>query len=384
MFPYCRPSWLFVLALVAAGPAISKECCNWTTEAGGSLKSITAYQKLRQQGYLPNDYSLFLEERARVHASLSTSQWRLELADETSFFLNNANSPLVPVPAYEPKDAVNTRRTWAKSNNVRWINRVDRASLRFREGDWETQIGKQVVPTGVGHIFQAVSQVPRQPFVVIDPEYPITEDALVVSWNGPFTIEARYLPRVDGQAKDNFHLRTKGSSDGIDLAMTAGRSDDKNYLGLETAGNLGDSLIRGELVGYDKNGAGFAQAMLGWDYAYSSQWRNEWEVFYNGFNGVAHRSAPYSGKLYLGTNVVFDPSPEWKVSLLSTINLSDRSALVHMSVNYSISADLDLLGGYYLGIASRPDSEFGGLTPTFPGQAIGLPDTAYVLLKWHF
>jgi len=347
---------------------------------------------LRQQGFFEKSSQTFIEERARLYGSLTAGNWRIELANEASVFVRTANVATSPLPVAEPTSAWNTRGKWAESDSVLGTHRVDRANVRFREGDWEMIVGKQVVPNGVGHLFSAVSQVPRQPFVVLDPEFPITEDGVTASWNGPFTIEARYLPRVAGQTKDNFHLRAKGSQRGTDVAVTAGKSDDKTYLGLEAAGNWGDSILRGEMVGYDKNSAGWVQALLGWDYAYSATWRNEWEIFYNGFgtfrprgfSAPLHRSAPYQGQWYLGSNVVYDPDPRWKISLLTTIALPEPSALFHLSVTHSLDSNLDIISGAYLGVGSRDESEFGGKAPALAGMALGLPDMIYLLLKWSF
>lgn len=356
----------------------------FSTELGGSFKSVIASQQLRQRGVFPKDSLLLSEQRLRMFSSISNHWFRLEAADETSFILRERNSPLVPVAIDPfPRNAWETRREIAKNENVEWTNRIDRLFVQLSGGDVELTVGKQVVATGVGHFFSAVSQVPRQPFIIVDPEFPVTEDAVAAVWNGPFTLEARFLPKVSGQARDNYHLRAKSSRYGHDLAMTAGFADGKSYVGMEAAGNLGDSLLRGEIVGYDFRGKSYGQALLGIDTVFSAKWSAEAEVFYNGFGGVSHRSTPYRGHWYTGVKLVFEPDPRWKITAWTIANLQDPSVLVHLSLSYSLSPDLDCAVGQFFS-GGNPSAEFGGRLPGPAGTFLGLPDMTYLLLKFHF
>ena len=191
------------------------------------------------------------------------------------------------------------------------------------------------------------------------------------------------MPKNPGQAKDNFHLRVKGDWLGADWALTAGRSDDKEFVGTESALNIGDSLLRAELVSYLKRNKTYGQGLLGFDTVFSAAWSSKWEVFYNGFGGVSHRSAPFQGTWYGANLTSWEIHPLLKANLLSILNFEDPSALFHLYFNYSLSSSWDLLLGQFLN-RGKGTSEFGGEIPLGPGISLGQPDITYAALRWYF
>lgn len=277
------------------------------------------------------------------------------------------------------------------SENINLINRFDRAFLQLDLGDFRLIAGKQVIPIGVGQIFNAVSQIQRYPLIFIDPEFPKTEDAATLIWTGPFQIESRFLRRNPGQIQDNFHLRFKGTTSGLDWGLTSGVSDNKKFFGGESAFNLGDALMRFELVSYFSGKRHFAQGLLGFDYVFSPTWSTKFELFYNGFGevpqnlftGLFHRSAPFQGTWYAGNSTLWEIHPLLKAHLVSVFNLKDPSALLHLFFNYSLSDSLDLLAGQFLGIG-KGHSEFGGQLSLAPGFSLGQSDISYAALRWYF
>jgi len=243
----------------------------------------------------------------------------------------------------------------------------------------------------VGQIFNAVSQMQRYPLVFIDPEFPKTEDGITLIWKGPVQMEGRYLPKSPRQEHDSFHLRAKGSLEGVDWALTSGRSDDKAFLGGESAFNCGEALMRMELVAYELRKKIYAQGLLGFDYVFSAAWSSKWEVFYNGFGesfrspleGFLHRSAPFRGTWYLGNLTDWEIHPLLKLHWVSVLNLKDPSLLLHLALHYSLSESLDLMLGLFFNWG-KGDSEFGGQIPLLAGKSIGQPDITYLGIRWYF
>ncbi len=359
----------------------------------GNLKSIASYERLKQSGLYPNDQEGVAEQRLRLIGEFTKGPLRLEIHDQISYFAQTTNTPFFSLPNYNPTPAWISTWNVVNQPNQQLIQQLDRANLQLSLRDVVILVGKQVISTGVGHLFQAVSQVPRLPFVLIDPEYPFTEDAASVTWKGPFVLEARFLPKTRGQQNHNFHIRAKGSKGGYDMALTAGRSDDKVYVGLETAGNIGDSLLRAEIVGYNAALRDYVQGLIGLDTVFSPKFSGEIEFFYNGFGSrtpylltpLLHRPAPYRGLWYGGGHLTWDPGSRLKIQLLAIVNLLDPSILWNLTVGYSLASNLDLTLGQFLGTGSRSDSEFGGRIPSgFPGISLGLPDLTYLELKWSF
>jgi len=331
------------------------------------------------------------EERLRLQANLSKSFFRLEVANETFFFWEKYNPSVFLVPEYNPTSFWKAQWSLLDEKGKRAFNRFDRAFAQFTWDTGQVLVGKQVISIGVGHIFNAVSQIQRYPLIFIDTEYPKTEDAVSLLWNGPVDLEARYLPKNTGQKEDNFHFRFKEDVSGFDCALTLGKSDDKWFGGLEAAGGVGESVIRAEIVGYRYQDGFRAQGLVGWDSVLSGQVSTKFEVFYNGFGqdtqlaqtGFPHRSTPFQGSWYAGNVSVWEIHPLLKANLISLVNLDDPSVLFHIFANYSLSNNMDLLLGRYLAVGNR-SSEFGGKNQILPNLALGLPDITYLAWRWYF
>jgi len=362
-------------------------------ELDGSFKSIMTHQRLRQIGVFPYDDSLVAEQRLRLKGSFTHSWLYLEVAKEASL---NFRQPYRPTPAanqFAPESAWPARWVAIDEDNYQFIHRFDRLFAQLSFDSLQITIGKQAVSEGVGKIFNAVSQVPRQPLVLVDPEWSRPEDALSLVWNGPFTIETRYLPRTATQRKDNFHLRAKGtSSTGYDIALTTGKSDDKPYVGVETAGNLGESLLYAELVGYEQLGTDYLQWLIGLDHAISSKLRITLEAFYNGFGAVEkpylfsaalHRSTPFRGRWYGGMVASWEATERLRITQWVVVNCADISSLWHLYSSYSLSNNTEFLLGQFLSVGDSR-SEFGGKLPIIAGAEIGVPDLTYAAFKWYF
>ncbi len=374
----------FCLSALSASPSARAEgllAGRPRFERGGSFKSILQYQDLKHTGVFSRNDSLGTEQRLRLEGALVWGTFRLEIADETSFFAQTPLTSTIPLPNAIPTPAWNPHWTLTINDTIRAVTRLDRALLKWTQGSVSIIAGKQVVALGVGHIFTAVSQTPRQPFVIVDPEYPIPEDAITLEWDGALAVEARFLPKNPGQKSDNFHFRAKGSKNGYDLALTAGRSDDKSFVALETAGNLGESLLRGELTLYDRAGTTVGQGLAGFDHAFDAKWSGEVEVFYAG--ALVHRPSPYFGKWYAGARVKWEASERWRLWAIAIANLNDPSVLGHISLTYSWSTSLDLGFGQFMGFG-KGTSEFGGQISIAPGMSLGLPNLTYALARYYF
>lgn len=379
---FCQPSFAKVRLNIARGQL----------ELGGNIKSIFAFQNLRQTGIFPKDEILFTEQRLRLEAQYSSRYFGFELAEQISGFYQNTNSPFFTIPDLNPRSYWIVSNDLTTGTNHQINHRLDRANIKLNIGKTRWILGKQVVSIGVGHLFQAISQVPRQPFVIVDPEFPITEDAFSLVWDGALALEARLLPKVQGQTLHNFHVRAKGSKSGFDVALTTGVSDDKNFIGLEFAGNLGDSLLRSEVVGYEELGKNYIQGLVGIDRVFSNEWSGEIELFYNGFGAVdnysfspnLHRPTPYRGMYYMATRLRWEISPVWILSWLNIVNLNDPSALFHFNLRYSVFQNADLLLGQFVSWGASSRTEFGGELPILGPLAVGLPDMTYFLFRYYF
>ncbi|MCB0416961.1 MAG: hypothetical protein KDD39_04880 [Bdellovibrionales bacterium] len=366
----------------------------WTLSTWGSFKSIAAYEQLRQTNIYTADSIPFAEQRLRLGGALTKGNFRFEFANEVNVTAQPPNPTVVPIPYLGPKQAFDLTAEIYTSDSLLLRNYIDRAFVQYTLGDWEFKVGRQVVPMGIGKIYTAISQIPRRSFVVVDSEYPVTEDAVAVTYAGPMTLSARFLPKIEGQQDHNFHVRLGEQTMDYDLVLTAGKSDDKLFFGFEGAKNYGGFVFRGEAVAYKRNNDTILQGLFGMDRAFTPEFSGLVEVFYNGFGSnnplsynvfeQSHRSAPYIGQLYLGTNFNAQITPLFEGHLGSSTNLNDGSTLFHLYFNYSLSDELDLIFGQYFSVSPDPLSEYGGRIPLGFGFSTGLPDLSYFVLKYSF
>ncbi len=383
----------FLTGLTCPNSQASFPSNKWQFDWGGNFKSIVAVQNLRQENIFPHDTVPLLEQRLRFQKTISKNWFYFEFANETSFFIQRSNPPFVAIPSYESESAWKARWHLIDEDAVDLFHKIDRSFVQASFDPVELRVGKQIVSSGVGRIFAAVSQVPRLPFVVVDPEYPMTEDAATLTWKGPLALEIRFLPKLSSQKDQNLQLRAKGSKGGFDVALTSGRSDDKAFVALESAGNVGESLLRAELTGYDDKRRGVIQWLVGFDHVFSSTLSADLEIYYNGFGkeppyrfqAPTHRSTPYLGLYYVGTTLKWDITDRLHGQLNAIMNILDPSSLLHLFLSYSLSTNSELKLGQFIGVGG-PNSEFAGKLPvdSLNTLKIGLPDLSYLVVKWYF
>lgn len=380
------PRWLWGWGLLASAFALGAP----TLHTEGSYKSIVGFQRLRQTDLFPHQTQGVAEQRLRAQGSVTWDWLSLDVAHETSLWLKGANDPRVPLPSAPRAGLKGDWNVFDQSNST-LSHRLDRAFLQASFSDWEVTVGRQVLPGGVGQFFSAVSQIPRPDLVTVDPEYRIGRDGVLLAFKGDLRLEIAVLARGERQRAPDFHARLKTTLLGYDTAVVGGRSDDKTFAGLETAGNWGGSVLRGELAAYHDGVQLYWQGMAGWEKVLGPKWSTRAEFFYNGFGRTSaqglprgnHRYTPYLGSWYGAAGATWEISPRWKTTGTVVSNLRDPSVLAQLQVNCSFSSDIDFVVGQYVSLSRPPSGEFGGQSPLpgAPQYALGTPDLTYAELK---
>ena len=302
------------------------------TSFRGQLKPIAGVQFLRQENLYSQSTVFYNEDRLRLSGTVSKKWFYAEAANETRFFSQSNNPAYFPTPSFSQSAFWDARWKLQEENNSSVYTRMDRAFVQASTDLFELRLGKQVVPIGVGHLFSAISQTPRYSFVEVDSEYDKTEDAATVILKQGIRLEARYLPKNPGQEKDNFHLRWLFDLKGADTALIAGQTDDKYFTGIESTRNIGDGVLRAEVVVYEKNNVYHAQTLVGWDKVWNPKWSSKHEFFLNGFGKdegyllepFPHRSSNYRGRYYFGNLVTYEWNAKLKFNVLAIANLLDH------------------------------------------------------------
>lgn len=381
---------LIVFGVILSGIGLADENFSFR----GQLKPIVGLKQLRQENLYLDSLIPYQEDRLRFETSFSKNWFYAEVVNETSYFIEKKNTPFFPFAISDSEPFWNPVWKIDEAETTLLKTRLDRAYVQASFDAFELRVGKQIVPIGVGHIFTTISQTPRYPFIVVDPEYDKTEDAATLIWKQGIKLEARYLARDKGKEKDNFHLRWLFRLAETDAVLTAGQTDGKKFAAFEGSRSVGDAVLRAELSVYEREERYFTEGLIGWDKVWNAKWSSKTEVFYNGFGNETystlepfpHRSSNFRGKLYFGNLLGYEWTPKWKVNFLALANLNDPSFLLHLYFNYSLSDNVDLIAGHYQNLKTKDTSEFGGKLelPTLPTVKLGLPDLTYLLMRWAF
>lgn len=333
-----------------------------------------------------------MEHRFRLGWELESPWLRVEVAQELSLWHQTVNPAVVEGLDAPPTNAWDLSQVLFEGDSTRLTGRLDRLNFALQRRGARIRIGRQAVSMGTGHMFNAISQVPRRQFNVIDPEYPHSEDGVLATFDGALVVDVGFFPKTGPQTSDNYFIRAKSSKRGFDVAFTGGWSDQKAFVGVETAGGLGEELIRGELVVYQRGDQTRFQGLLGLDTVLTSRLSVEFELFYNQFGSggdyvlmpeLAHRPTPYLGRWYTGALFRWDGGARWNASALGIMNMLDNSLRLQLQCTYSLGASTDLLAGHTMG-AGGEGSEFGGAIATPQGISLGLPNMTYAALRYYF
>lgn len=279
--------------------------------------------------------------------------------------------------------------TLADPDHLVWRHRLDRASVRLATDDLAVTVGRQAISLAT-----TLFLTPADPFMPFDPSDPFREyrrgvDALRVrGFLGPMTeVEAvARLAEFDDETVLTALARGRTAIGRLDVTGWAGAVHDDPAVSLGATVTAWGAAWRGEGVLRRVDDSTVVRVALGVDRSFVLGRRTLYltlEYQHDGFGaadatelpGVIQSPAAGRGELQVFgrdeavVQASLDVHPLWTTDLLGIWNMGDMSLLVAPGTSYSLSNEVSLRGGVFVGLGDGvgPDGTIGseyGLVPT--------------------
>ncbi|MBN1608896.1 MAG: hypothetical protein JW940_19875 [Polyangiaceae bacterium] len=301
--------------------------------------------------------------------------------------------------------------TWIADPNVRARLWIDRASVKYRLGRADIELGRQAITFGKAHFWNPLDVFLPFDARQFDREYKLGVDALRVDVPIGLTSGLNLIAapgRVDGArvtARSWYgsaalvHAFTNVAD--YDLALQAGKIYGGTQFGGGVAGQIGPIDVRGEAT-YVRTLHERADrvplpnhwvAVAGLGLTFDSSLTLDAEYLYNGAGdddsltaALARVSAGRSLQMsehVAGALVSYDLLPILTGSAATLVSLSDGSFVVQPGLTYSVSDESDLLAGALVAFGKRPRSG-AGLVPELRSEFGTYPNVGYAQYRCYF
>lgn len=288
--------------------------------------------------------------------------------------------------AKEAKEATlfDLSREIADHQDLFWRHNLYRFYLTYSKRELNLTVGRQRVAWGQARIWNPTDLFNPVSPLRIEREQRTGVDAVNIDYSfGPLAgLNIVYAPgneRTEGSAG----ARVRTNIRGYDLSIMTGEFREDKVMGLDFAGNIGDSGFRGEGVFTDqKEGRDFSRIVLSWDYNFQDSLYLLLEYLYNGGNlgrDASHLNiTAFSGEIvtrnrnFLASGIGYDLTPLARFDLYSIYDIDGGSLFFNPGIRYNILRDLDWVAGAQI-FSGDEGSEYGPF-----------PDTYYTSLEWYF
>jgi len=268
--------------------------------------------------------------------------------------------------------------------NLFWRHSLYRLYLTYSKRELNLTVGRQRVAWGHARIWNPTDLFNPVSPLRIEREQRTGVDAVNIDYSfGPLAgLNIVYAPgneRTEGSAGARVRTNIKG----YDLSIMTGEFRKNKVMGLDFAGNIGDSGFRGEGVFTDqKEGSDFSRLVLSWDYNFPGSLYLLLEYLYNGGN-LGRDASPlsitqFSGEIvtrnrnFLASGIGYDLTPLARFDLYGIYDIDAGSLFLNPGIRYNIRRDLDWVAGSQI-FSGNEESEYGPF-----------PDTYYTSLEWYF
>jgi hypothetical protein len=300
------------------------------------------------------------------------------------------------------------------SDDALLAQRIDRLWLAWSSSGQVARFGRQAISWGNGMVYNTLDLF--NPFApdAIDTDYKRGEDMFYLQnlFDDGSDLQMLAIPRRNTL---NGELDSRVSAVAAKLHWLAGQHEADllaavNYgdtvLGAGFTTELDENVVNANLTVTDTDDDTVLSAVINYNFSSVVKEKNLTgflEVYYNGFglpgkryslDDVARAADLYSrlqrgelyttGRYYLAGGVRAEITPLLQLNPTLFVNLGDGSGMLQFIVTYSLSQNLDLLGGINLP-AGADGTEFGGLRAREEGERLLAPaDQLFTRLAWYF
>lgn len=135
------------------------------------------------------------------------------------------------------------------TKHAQWQHLVYRGYVRWSDEHFQTTVGRQRIPWGVGRLWNPIDRFNAIPPLAIEQDQSPGIDAVEARWrfSGFDYLQAVYAPGTS-RATARYALRYHGVVEDLDVSFMFGMFDEAPTAGFDLAGNLGDAAFRVEVV----------------------------------------------------------------------------------------------------------------------------------------
>lgn len=376
----------------------------WCVPASGADNAATADARYRLSGSYKNlalvSRTPFLEERFWSDLNRLRLALDADLSERVTFHAVLDNEWLFGtvldrqefqlVKDHETDSLIDLNAQVLDRDDVLWRASLYRMHFDFNLPQAKLVLGRQRIAWGSGRIWNPVDLFNPISPLAIEPDQRDGVDAVNLEYYpGAFSLLNIVYAAGGERRDDSFGVRAGTQFAGYDVKLMAGEFRRDVVAGLEFAGSVGSSGVRGELTYTDADAGGdFWRAVAGWDHSFPSTLYLMFEYLYNGGNvdnplgpggftlddnprvftsGIATRN-----RNFLGAAAAYELTPLLQASALLVYDIDDASSFVAPSLVYSVLEDLDLTLGAQL-FSGDDTSEYGDQQQVY-----------YASLEWFF
>jgi hypothetical protein len=351
-----------LILLLAAGTADAQP------SAGGYLKTLFI-----QSESLIDEKPFWLDvSRGRLQLAWASGNLRgelwsdLEMQAGTFFDTQDA----LFLDATDPEVLIDLDGELSSGSRHRLIARVFRGTVSWYGNRISVVAGRQRVAWGTGFVWNPTDLLnPLAPTAIERTEKGAVDAVFVTLPTGALSAVEVVAAPVRDSGRHRYAARYRGHTGEYDWTVMAGRFAEDWAFGVDFAGYVRNSALRGEAA----LRGGALRAVINADYTFGSGLYVLVEAYHNGagaqsrtrYSSVDLQAATFTGlaRWYTAASTAYPVSPLVSASGYVLANLVDGSMLLGPGIQWSVSENLTATLGVY-GFVGRPDSEYGSLSTT--------------------
>ena len=376
MFARTSIALLLALALVLPSQVAAEEI-----DLGGYLKSfLTAGKTFFSETY----YLVTHRLRARaVYYPVPELEFRAMIDNQIGWGNYYSTQQYAVVRPFEDRSYVDMTLDPYEGSDMRWRATVHRLYMRYSVERADFTLGRQRIAWGSGRIWNPTDLFNPNSPLSVEPAEKRGADGVRLALRpcGNLSLEAAWAIGAD-EGDLRWGLRGGTTIGSYDVSLMGGRFRDRDVVGVDFTGYIGDAGFRGEIAHSHEPGCGYLQAVLSYQYTFSGGLDVLAEYLYNGGRievfdlEDAEEIATYDSittlnRHYLALRFSKELHPLIGGSLLGIADIEDGGVFLFPMITYSMAQDLDFtIGGQFF---------FGD-----EGDFSLYSHTALVALEWYF
>ena len=292
------------------------------------------------------------------------------------------------------------------------VHRLDRLHLAWTGDKTVVRFGRQAVSWGNGLIYNPMDFFNPFDPAAVDTEYKVGDDMLYAQYLNDSGSDWQFVQvqRRDAEGevtRDVASTAIKFHGFGLDREydLLLARHFDDTLLGAGGVLNVGDAVVRGDVMFTDTEEDWITSLVVNWTYSWVWAGRNVSGVAEYFFNGFGLRESEYTpqdismspdlvariqrgelftlGRHHLAGSLQVELNPLLNFTPNLFYNLGDNSALTQLVLQWDLAQDWQFLGAINLPLGPT-GTEFGGLETGVDDLTLGTGPGVFAQIAFYF